>query len=1036
MRNRTIRRRSRRSGIAVVATTAAILGTALVPQQAASAATAPAANPTSSRTTSPPPDPEVTASKQAKRTGRPVEVLARRTETSQLFANPSGSYTQEQYALPRWTRQDNKLVPIDTTLARGKDGRIGPKATKAGLSFSGGGSGPAVSLLHDGRKISLSWPTPLPKPTLAGDTVTYAEVLPGVDLTLRAGNAGFSQLLVVKTPEAAANPALKTVRFSMATDGVKVAADKHGNLTAVDAAGQEVFTAPTPRMWDSSTTGADPGKARAADAPALPTDRFEPGPGAKTAALGLSLGKTSLALTPDQPLLAGARTTYPVYIDPTFAIGGSREAWAIAYKATPNTAYFNGAGWHNSDGTVGTNLARVGYEDYTNGLGRSFFRMDSNNLWNTKKLIKSSTFRIKNVWSYSCTDRTVELWFTGGISSGTTWNSQDTTSMWARKLDQRNQSLGWGPDCPGGDLAFNVLSAANDAVTRKLNNITIGLRATNEADKYSWKKFDANTATLSTEYNTYPNLPSGLDTTPDTGTDACLSGAPVFGVPTMGNTDLTLSGTFSDPDGGTVKARFGLWPTGHGGPTNEVNQLVDVPSGKSAKLVILKEKLKDLLADAGITGTGSFTWHARTEDGELTSSWSPGCVFNFDATRPSFPPSVTSTQFPDGSGGWPEITGNARTEGTFQVKNQDTESAAAFEYWTDWDPTVRRISLGMGFPIADVKLTPPSVGRHALSVRSVDRGGNISDTTRYWFYANGPGTQDQPGDLNGDGIADFYGVRTDGALWFYGGQGNGIMAPYSVASDQDFDGASITRRGDWTQDGYEDLVSLNQATDGKTLTVHPNNGFGYACSARNEQADGVSKACQYDKFRLNVFTPANNHWSDASEILAIGDVDGPLDTNADGVIDVQGHPDLLVKQGQLLWLYFGSANHYLDSYRDPVLVGTGGWAGFNLAAPGDRDKNGRVDLIARNSATGDLFVYPGTGPNGEGIGNGSTATRIGTGWTAANRPLFAAVPDANGDGTSDIWATTGEGTLYFYPNALGAGTLTGNGGWGGFQDLG
>lgn len=196
----------------------------------------------------------------------------------------------------------------------------------------------------------------------------------------------------------------------------------------------------------------------------------------------------------------------------------------------------------------------------------------------------------------------------------------------------------------------------------------------------------------------------------------------------------------------------------------------------------------------------------------------------------------------------------------------------------------------------------------------------------------------------------------------------------------------------------------------------------------------MSKACQYDKIRLKLFVDDNNHWKNASEILAIGDVDGPLDTNADGVIDVPSHPDLLVKDGQQLWLYFGSANHYLDN-RQPVLVGTGGWAGFSLAAPGDRDKDGDVDLIARNGATGELRFYPGAGKDGIGLGNGATSSVIGTSWTPANRPLFTAVPDANGDGTADIWSTTGEGTLFFYPNALGSGRMVGTGGWDEFQDL-
>lgn len=50
-----------------------------------------------------------------------------------------------------------------------------------------------------------------------------------------------------------------------------------------------------------------------------------------------------MTLSPDQSLLTGAETKYPVYIDP--AVTGAREAWTIAYKKTPTTGYFNGAGW-------------------------------------------------------------------------------------------------------------------------------------------------------------------------------------------------------------------------------------------------------------------------------------------------------------------------------------------------------------------------------------------------------------------------------------------------------------------------------------------------------------------------------------------------------------------------------------------------------------------------------------------------------------------------------------------------------------------
>ncbi|MBD0745306.1 hypothetical protein [Streptomyces sp. CBMA152] len=94
-----------------------------------------------------------------------------------------------------------------------------------------------------------------------------------------------------------------------------------------------------------------------------------------------------------------------------------------------------------------------------------------------------------------------------------------------------------------------------------------------------------------------------------------------------------------------------------------------------------------------------------------------------------------------------------------------------------------------------------------------------------------------------------------------------------------------------------------------------------------------------------------------------------------------------------------------------------------------------MDLIARNKTTGELRQYAGTGPNGEGLGYGPAATVIGTSWTPAYRPLFTAVPDANGDGRPDLWSTGGDGKLYFYSDIQGGGTEVGLGGWRNFQNL-
>ncbi|MEU7697192.1 peptidase inhibitor family I36 protein [Streptomyces sp. NPDC039028] len=111
------------------------------------------------------------------------------------------------------------------------------------------------------------------------------------------------------------------------------------------------------------------------------------------------------------------------------------------------------------------------------------------------------------------------------------------------------------------------------------------------------------------------------------------------------------------------------------------------------------------------------------------------------------------------------------------------------------------------------------------------------------------------------------------------------------------------------------------------------------------------------------------------------------------------------------------------------LIGSGGWKAFDaLARHGDFSRDGREDVIAREKATGKLWLYPGTG-------NGSLGTRklIGSGgWNSLGS--LTAFGDLSGDGRSDLLAvekTTGK--LWLYPGTasggLGARKAIGAGGW-------
>ncbi|MEU0991777.1 VCBS repeat-containing protein [Streptomyces sp. NPDC005953] len=955
------------------------------------------------------------ASAKAADTGERIEVTALRTETAETHANPDGSFTTEQYALAQRVRKNGKLVDLDTDLVRDPNGNFSAKATEVQVTFSGGGEGPLATVTRDGRSMSWSWPRPLPVPTIEGDTAVYHDVLDDVDLKLRAGTAGFGQLLIVHNATAAANPALARIRLPLSTQGLDVDADEHGNLRAVDPAGQEVFTAPTPLMWDSTqppapgtqalTTPEHPPKSEPTPMP--PAHEFEPPQGAREATVGVDVTNGEIALTPDQKVLAGPNTQYPVYIDP--AVSGSREAWAIAYSSAPGTAFYNGNGWKEGDGNATTKYARVGNPG--DGTSRSFFRMDTNNLWNTNKVISSSTFRIKNSYSYSCTHREVQTWLTGAVNSSTTWSNQPS---WTTKLDTVSDAKGWSSSCPAGNLAFDVTAGTKQAATGQWNSLTLGLRAASEGDNLAYKRFDASTAVLSTTYNTVPNPPTGLGTVPSTG---CDTTAPY---PVIGNTDIYLTAKVSDADGGTVKAQFRLWGNNnYAGGAEIFNQLVTVTSGTVAKVKVPKATLQAALAQAG----GVFGWKAQTLDATAGSTWVPttSCRFTFDPNRPSKPPGVASTQFPNGTDGWPTNTSPVRTEGTFTFTNGGVTDVTKYEYWSDTDATRRTITPAAQGGSASVKITPTTAGSNQLYVKSSDAAGNSSDTATYLYYANGPTTADKAGDINGDSYADMWAIDATGTLRRFYGAGDGTLTENpKTASDFTFTGVKITHRGDWTNDAYEDLVALRQDTTAgiNRLWVYPNNGFGFACTSCS---DGTQRQ------ELTVYDQANNHWKNgAQQILAIGDIDGGLDIDGDGTIgpdDLPGYPDLLVNDGQFLWLYYGAPDNRLDSYRDPVLLAAGDSMSsqsggtldkITLAAPGDFTDDGHLDLVARFEAGG-LFLYDSInpdGPNGPDQTTPNHRIQIGSGWNTL--PLLTASPDANNNGKPDLWATDTTGTVRFY----------------------
>ncbi|MEU7876543.1 hypothetical protein AB0B76_58785, partial [Dactylosporangium sp. NPDC049140] len=94
-----------------------------------------------------------------------VEVLSGRTERAQVFANPNGTFTSsEAIVVQRVRTASGGWTAPDPTLRKTSSGGYAPAASWLGTTFSGGGSGPLVSLRRGSGELSLSWPTALPAP--------------------------------------------------------------------------------------------------------------------------------------------------------------------------------------------------------------------------------------------------------------------------------------------------------------------------------------------------------------------------------------------------------------------------------------------------------------------------------------------------------------------------------------------------------------------------------------------------------------------------------------------------------------------------------------------------------------------------------------------------------------------------------------------------------------------------------------------------------------------------------------------------------
>lgn len=953
---------------------------------------------------------EATAMAEAARLGKEVLVETATTATSLTWALPTGQLRTTIHATPQRAKTaTGTWAPVDTALIRAHSASGGltvrPVNPPDPVRFSGGGTENGETVLAetelDGHTIRYIWPGPLPRPVLDGPRALYPEVLPGVDLLVVARDTGgFGQLLIVKSRSTATIKAVSAVTYGLRSSTLVFRHDPTtGGVRVLDRkSGQEVGSIPTPYAWDSS--GRDP------DSPEAPrtavgtpaevlrlTGLSGAEPGARQTRIptrldGDGTGEVRLHLDAAATgLLTDSQARFPVFLDPTLISG--TLAWATVYKKSPNSNTWNGTNYNS-----GTTEARVGYESETGHTTRSFWRMGSTTSLKGAT-VSSASFKVLNTHSWSCTAREMQLWLTGSISSGTTWNSQPT---WRKELQRRSFAYGYSNKCADDYVSFNVKEAAQQGADSGWPNITFGMRATNESDTFTWRKFKAKSAELTIVYNRPPNEPTNGISTPG---GACVPG-PGGGV-TIARTNIVLTATATDPDGNLKGLRFRFWKTGG---TVPAGTLVTNLSNGRGSLTIPASSLED---------KATYSWDVRAEDtsNAVSTYFPPGtepCRLTIDATAPPAP-EVTSEVFleatPDGAT-WATVKFGETGSVTFSA-----EGATRFTYSLDGIGSVSVNASGGKATVPDLR--PRHSGPTTLRVHAFDAVGNQSQPTDYTFYVPPRDLVDGPGDTGGDGIPDLLVIDAEGKLRTYAGDENGELHAWLHASytgdrklnpaghwwDPDTGKAAlITKYSDaYPGDGATDLFV--RTPDGG-FWLYPGDGYG---SFNVDQ-------------RLRVLLPANApNPATWTQIKAVGDING----------DKQ--PDLVLRAGSEFWTLLGYTG---ASFQEAVLM-EDGWARREIVNVADMDLDGTPDLLWRNLDNGTLYVRhgkPGTASGSADLdslkraGNSRAGdVQFGTGWTESAATVAIGIPDVNGDRVPDIWTwSSGDGKIrVVHPSTTNAG---------------
>jgi RHS repeat-associated protein len=649
----------------------------------------------------------VSAMVTARSTNHPVEDLSQRTQTSSVFANPDGTWTADTTAEPKQVQDDSGAWhDVNTDLVDTADG-LTPIYAATDVVLSDGGDTTFASVTADKKTLDWNWPTSLPKPTIDGDTATYADALPNADLVVTATVTGFTHSIVLRqAPTSALN-----ITMPITTDGARLVDDPSGGVSIESKPGMDIVAAAEPLMYDSSNdSGGEPNAV-----PVVTTVGQD------------AAGTSTLTLSPDQSFLTDPSTVYPVTVDPSFTTNTTGDVWAESADLTA--------------GQTSSTELRAGTYDGGGHKARSWMHFDVGTF--AHKHILSANLVMKNFGANSCTAGAIRVnKILGSWNANTlTWANQPTVGT--TNYDDYAPAHGYSASCPSADATFDV-TAMTQSWADGSANYGLRLKANDETANNTWRRYrsanygGATQPHINVTYNSYPNQVWTPTVSPG------YSGYTTSLTP-------TLKAEVTDPNLGMVRGKFEVW---HGATLTWSGTSAYVPDHSMATIAVPAGKLMD----------GSvYTVKVLGNDGiDDSKTYSPSTTFTVDVTAPSV--TTTANGFTDGV--W-TTTPPASNTFTFHGSS-DTNVFMISEDGVNVGPAQHIGSTGMGtvnwlptsgahivtatpvdfagntgtpssfsFGVGPASFTTPSVAQQSTGLFPVNISGppNATDATLSWRVA-------------------------------------------------------------------------------------------------------------------------------------------------------------------------------------------------------------------------------------------------------------------------------------------------------------